>query len=254
MPKTEIHGNASIDPSARIGEGCRIGPFAVIEPDTVLGQGCRISAHAVIKRYSTLGSNNQVMEGAVIGGLPQDFKFEDQESYVRIGDRNTFREHVTINRSTTHRGSTIIGNECFFMAYAHVAHECGLGNQVVMANAVQLAGHVSIQDSAFLSGGVVIHQFCRIGRLAMVGGNSKVVKDVPPFCLADGVPARLRDLNLVGLRRVGTLARTLEDLKSAYRILCSQAPKDERLARLDELACPEAQQIADFIRQSQRSY
>ena len=254
MPETEIHANACVAATARIGAGCRVGPFAVIEPETVLGEGCRVAPHAVIKRYSILGRDNRVLEGVVIGGVPQDFKFQEHRSFVRIGDGNTFREYVTINRSTAKEGSTIIGNQCFLMAYAHVAHECELGDHVVMANAVQLAGHVSIQDCAFLSGGVVVHQFCRLGKQAMIGGNSKVVKDVPPFCLADGVPARLRGLNLVALRRAGTLPETLEDLKSAYRILCSRIPRDERLAELDKLACPEAGEIAKFIRHSQRSY
>jgi len=254
MPKTEIHPSACVDATARIGAGCRVGPFAVIEPDTVLGEGCQVSPHAVIKRYSILGRNNRVLEGVVIGGVPQDFKYLEHRSFVKIGDGNTFREYVTINRSTTEDGSTIIGNKCFLMAYAHVAHECELGNHVVMANAVQLAGHVCIQDSAFLSGGVVVHQFCRIGKQSMIGGNSKVVKDVPPFLLADGVPARLRGLNLVGLRRAGTPRETLESLKQAYRILCSKVPQVERRASLNALVCPEAQQMADFIRHSQRSY
>jgi len=254
MGKPEIHPTACVDPGAEIGESCRIGPFAVVEEGTRIGRGTQIAAHATIKRFSKLGKDNLVCEGAVIGGLPQDFKFQNCESYVKIGDRNVLRECVTVNRSTAPGASTLIGNDCFLMAYSHVAHECELGDRVVMANAVQLAGHVTIGNRAFLSGGVVVHQFSRIGELAMVGGNAKVEKDVPPYCLVDGIPARLRGLNLVGLRRSGIVRETLQDLKLAYRLLISHESLEARLSQLAELRSDEAQRVATFVRNSQRGY
>lgn len=254
MSGADVHPTAWISSEAQIEDGCRIGPFAVVEPEAQIGPGCEIGAHAVIKRFSILGKENRVAEGAVIGGLPQDLKYQDCRSYVRIGEGNVFREHVTVNRSTREGAATRIGDRCFLMAYSHVAHECELGNAVVMANNVALAGHTSVADNAFISGGVVIHQFCRVGRLAMVGGNSKVEKDVPPFFLADGVPARLRGLNLVGLRRAGFRSEVLRELKTAYRILASRGSKSERLAQLALLDTPLARELAEFVESSQRGY
>ncbi|HKP84643.1 MAG TPA: acyl-ACP--UDP-N-acetylglucosamine O-acyltransferase, partial [Blastocatellia bacterium] len=198
-----IHPTAIVSEGARLGEDVRVGPYAVIEQDTSIGEGSEIRAHATIKRYATLDRFNVVHEGAVIGGEAQDLSFVECESYLRTGARCSIREGVTIHRGTEPGSTTVIGSECYLMAYAHVAHNCRLGNRVILANNVALAGHVEIDDQAFLSGGVVAHQFCRIGRLAMIGGNSKIVQDCLPFVITDGVPGRASGLNVVGLRRAG---------------------------------------------------
>ncbi|HET7746028.1 MAG TPA: acyl-ACP--UDP-N-acetylglucosamine O-acyltransferase, partial [Vicinamibacteria bacterium] len=223
-----VHPTALVDPSARLAAGVRIGPFAVVEADTVLGARTEIRAHAVVKRFTSLGEDNVVHEGAVLGGEPQDVHFQGADSFVRIGHRNRIREGVTVHRATTPDGATVIGSDCFLMACAHVAHDCHLADRVIMANNTALAGHVHIGERAFLSGGVVVHQFCRIGRLAMVGGNAKVVQDCLPFVITDGLPARARGLNVVGLRRAGVPATRVRLLKEAFRLLArGAASRDE---------------------------
>ena len=169
-----------------------IGPLAVVEDDTTIGDGCEIRAHAVVKRFTTLGAHNRVHEGAVLGGEPQDVSFAGQETRLVIGDRNLIREGVTIHRSTRPGGATVVGSDCFLMAYVHVAHDNRVGDRAILANNVMLAGHVEIGERAFMGGGSGVHQFCRVGRLAMVGGNAKVVQDCLPFVITDGHPARAR--------------------------------------------------------------
>lgn len=255
MSAVEIHPTALVDPSCRIGEGTRVGPFAVIEAGVSVGGNCRIYAHAVIRTGTRLGEGNQVHEHAVLGGPPQDLKHRGGESGVRIGDRNVFREGVTVNRSTAEGAETVIGDDCYLMTQSHVAHECVLEDRVILANNVALAGHVSLGERVFLSGGVVVHQFSKVGRLAMVGGNGKVTQDVLPFSLADGVPARTRGLNLVGLRRAGFTPDQTRELKQAFRIL--QSPGVLLKDRLDELAAlgsPLADQLREFIAGSQRGF
>jgi UDP-N-acetylglucosamine acyltransferase len=185
-----------------------------------------------VKRYSRLGARNVVYETAVVGGEPQDLGFQEAVTSLLIGDGNRIREGVTIHRSSKPGGETTLGSECFLMACAHVAHDCRLGDRVVLANNVALAGHVTIGERAFLSGGVVVHQFCRVGRLAMIGGNSKIVQDCLPFVITDGVPARACGLNVVGLRRAGFGAAALRTLKQAYRLLLRESLSQEQaLAR-----------------------
>ncbi len=181
-----------------------IHPTAVIEDGAVIGEGCSIGAYAVIKRYTRMGARNQVAEHAVIGGEPQDVKFKaDTVSGVEIGDDNIFREGVTIHRGSRPDALTRVGSGCMLMVGAHVGHDCSVGNQVVLVNNAALAGEVTVGDRAFISAGVGVHQFCRVGRNAMIGGLAKVVQDALPFCITDGNPARARGLNLVGLRRAG---------------------------------------------------
>lgn len=255
MADIEIHPTAAVDPESRIGPGTRIGPFAVVESGVRVGRDCRILAHAVIKRGCRLGDGNQVHEHAVLGGAPQDLKFAGAVSGVSIGDRNVFREGVTVNRCTGEGGQTVIGNDCFLMTHSHVAHECVLGDGVILANGVALAGHVRLEDRVFLSGNVVVHQFSSIGRLAMVGGNGKVTQDVLPFCLADGVPARTRSLNLVGLRRAGFGVQEVRELKRAFRILAQPGRLlQEKLVELAEIESPTVAHLLDFIRKSQRGF
>lgn len=250
-----IHPTAIISDGAQLGADVRVGPYAVIEPHTVIGDGSEIRAHAVIKRFTTLGESNLVHEGAIIGGEAQDLSFTDCESFVRTGARCIIREGVTIHRGTQADSATVIGADCYLMAYAHVAHNCRLGDHVILANHVALAGHVEIAERAFLSGGVVVHQFCRIGRLAMIGGNAKLVQDCLPFVITDGVPGRARGLNTVGLRRAGLQSSDVQPLKAAYRVLLRAGlALDAALARLTEMRAPLVDELVEFARGSARGF
>jgi len=250
-----IHPTAVVSPGAQLGLEVAVGPFAVIEDGVSVGDGCEIRAHAVLRSGTRLGSANRVHEGAVLGGEPQDLSFQGGDSGVLVGERNTIREGVTIHRSTKPGGATVIGSDCFLMAYAHIAHDNRLGDRVIVANNVLLAGHVEVGDRAFLSGAVGVHQFCRIGRLAMLGGCAKVVQDCLPFVISDGNPARARGLNVVGLRRNGLAAAQLRTLKEAYRLLVrSGLPRDEALARMGALADPLVDELVAFVRSSKRGF
>jgi len=250
-----VHHTAIVGPGAHFGPRVTIGPYAIVEGDTEIGEGTEIRAHAVVKRYTHLGPANVVHEGAVVGGEPQDLGFAPAATGLVIGEGNRIREHVTIHRSSKPGGSTRVGSHCFLMACSHVAHDCRLGDHVILANNVALAGHVTIGDRAFLSGGVVVHQFCRIGRLAMIGGNTKVVQDCLPFVITDGVPARARGLNVVGLRRAGMGAAQVRALKEGYRLLLrSSLPLAEALGRMAALQDPLVNEIAAFAGESQRGF
>lgn len=249
-----IHPTAVVDPGARLGEGVSVGPYAVIEADTQVGDGCTIAAHAVIKRHTRLGRDNQVAEHAVLGGEPQDFKFKPCASFVEIGDGNRFREGVTVHRSNHEGGVTRIGNECFLMAMSHVAHDCVLGNQVILANGALLGGHVEIGARAFISGAVTLHQFCRVGRMAMVAASTRVSQDCLPFTITDGNPGRARALNLVGLRRAGMPAADIAALRRAFHALRSSRGLAATLAEMEAEASAAAQELAAFIRASRRGF
>ena len=250
-----VHPSAVVSPQARIGRDVVIGPLAVIEEGASVGDGCEIRAHAVLKRFTTLGAANRVHEGAVLGGEPQDVSFAGQETALLIGDRNVIREGVTIHRSTRLGGATLVGSDCFLMAYVHVAHDNRIGDRAILANNVMLAGHVEIGERAFLGGGAGVHQFCRVGRLAMVGGNAKVVQDCLPFVITDGHPARARGLNVVGLRRAGMTAEQIRTLHEAYRLLLRSGLRLEpALERLAALADPLADEWIGFVRSSKRGF
>lgn len=251
-----------IDPAARIAEGARlgegneIGPYAVIEEGTSIGDGNRILAGAVIKAGTRLGNRNVVHEHAVLGGDPQDLKFDPrQQTTLVVGDENVFREQVTVNRGSRPGGGTVLGNGNFLMATAHVGHDCHIGDRSVVVTSAGLGGHVHVEDRAFVSGGVMVHQFVRIGTLAMIGGNAKVTQDCLPYMITDGVPARVRGLNLVGLKRAGADAAALAELKQAYRILFRRGLRLEQiLEALDALQGPHARHLAGFVRGSQRGF
>lgn len=250
-----IHSSAFVAADAKLGAGVRIGPCAVIEEDVALGEGCEIAAHAVIKRHTRMGARNRVAEHAVIGGDPQDLKFRAGcLSHTEIGDDNVFREGATVHRGSREGSRTGIGNGCTLMAYAHVAHDCVVGNQVVMANNVCLSGEVAVHDGAFLSGLVGVHQFCRIGRLAMIGGLTKLVQDALPFCITDGNPGRAHGLNLTGLRRGGFSREEIAALKEAYRLLHSRMPLAQALAGMKALGSPTVGELAGFIADSKRGF
>ena len=231
-----LHPTAIVDKEARLAESVTIGPYAVVEADVELGEGTAVGAHAVLKTGLRLGKNVTVSEGAVLGGRPQDLKFSGARSYAVVEDGATIREFATIHRSAQEDGVTRVGRHCFIMSYGHVAHDCDIGEDVVLASFTALAGHIRIGPKAFVSGGAVIHQFTRIGELAMVGGGSKVNLDVPPFVTVDGVPARVIGLNTVGMRRAGVAAEEVKTLKLAFRALFREKrPLEQALSRLDDL-------------------
>lgn len=251
----KIHPTAIIHDGAQLGADVTVGPYAIIESETTIGAGTEIRAHACVKRFTTLGRDNVIYEGAIIGGEPQDLSFTGCESRVRIGDRCAIREGVTIHRGTQPGSATVIGSDCYLMAYAHVAHNCQLGDRVILANNVALAGHLEISDRVFISGGVVVHQFCRLGRLAMIGGNAKIVQDCLPFVTTDGVPGRACGLNVVGLRRAGFTASDLRALKEAYRLLLRAGlPLDEALQQLGQMHDANVNELIEFVRGSKRGF
>src|SRR5262249_18082954 len=251
----KIHPTAIVSPLAKVGTDVEIGPYAVIEDDTEIGDRCEIRSHAVIKRFTTLGQSNIVYEGAVLGGEPQDIAFIECTTYLRIGGNNRIREGVTIHRGSQPNSETLVGSHCFLMAHSHIAHNCRLRDRVIVANNVALAGYVEIQDEAFISGGVVVHQFTRIGCLAMIGGNAKIVQDCLPFVISDGAPGRAHGLNIVGLRRAGLKPYEIRILKEAYRLLLrSGLSLEEGLAGLQRIDDPLVTQLIDFVRSSKRGF
>jgi UDP-N-acetylglucosamine acyltransferase len=250
-----IHPTAVIAADARLGAKIRIGPFAVIEEDVVIGNDCEIAAHAVIKHHTRIGARNRIAEHAVIGGDPQDFKFKaDCLSYTEIGDDNWLREGVTVHRGSRQDSVTRLGNGCFLMAYVHVAHDCVVGNNVVMANNSGISGECVVHDKAFISGNVSVHQYCRIGRNAMIGLSTKLVQDALPFCITDGNPGRARGLNLVGLKRNNFGRADLGALKDAYRLLYQRVPLAEAMVRMRTMDRPAVMELADFIESSKRGF
>lgn len=254
MPAADIHPTAIVDPCAELGAGVRVGPYVVIEGDTVVGEGTTIAAHAVIKRYTRIGRANRIYEHAVIGGEPQDYKFSECCSYVVTGDETLIREGVTIHRGSTPEAVTRVGNQCFLMANCHVAHDCTIGDRVVIANGTLLGGVVSIEERAFVSGAVTIHQFCRVGRLALLAASARVNQDCLPFVITDGVPGRARALNLVGLKRAGMAASEISALKDAFHALRTTRTLDETLSALSASGSPAVDELAAFIRSSKRGF
>lgn len=210
---------AFVAPGAQLGEGVEIGPYAVIGSDVVIGDNTVISSHAVIEGWTTIGSDCHIGVGAVIGGNPQDVKYNGERSFVHVGNRNVFREYVTIHRATGLEKATSIGSDNMIMAYGHVGHNCTIGSGVMMANMVNLGGHVQVGDRVVIGGLSGVHQFVRIGTMAMVGGASRVVQDILPYTLVDGRPTRVYGLNSIGLRRNGVTSETRRELKRAYRLV-----------------------------------
>ncbi|MGH7718019.1 MAG: acyl-ACP--UDP-N-acetylglucosamine O-acyltransferase [Gemmatimonadaceae bacterium] len=252
---TRIHPTAVIAPDAQIGANVEIGPYAVIGEDCVLGDGCALGARVTLERHVRLGSNVRVGVGSVLGSDPQDLKYRGEATTVEIGDGSVLREMVTVNRGTAHSMRTIVGRNCFLMSYSHVAHDCHLGDGVMMANAVQLSGHVTIEDRVIISGMSGVHQFVRVGAFAFVGGLSKVVKDVPPYLKAVGNPAKLYGLNSVGLQRNNFDPDVLRELKRAYRLFFrSELNLSQALerARTELVDYPEVRRFLEFVDNSQR--
>ncbi|MBI3736493.1 acyl-ACP--UDP-N-acetylglucosamine O-acyltransferase, partial [Candidatus Sumerlaeota bacterium] len=219
MSSSSVHPTAIIDPKAEIDPTAEIGPFAVIEAGVKIGAGTTVGPYTHIQGLTTIGEKNQICTGCTIGHPPQHTAYKGAPTHVTIGHGNIFREYVSINRAYEEGHHTTIGDGCFFMGFSHVGHDCAIGNQVIVANGALLAGHVSVGNRAFISGNVVIHQFCRIGRLVMVGGGSGVGQDVPPFMIAEGRPAFIRSLNTVGLSRAGFDGPARLELKRVYKAL-----------------------------------
>lgn len=257
--KTLIHPTAVIHPGADLHPSVQVGPYAVIGEHVKVGSDTIIGAHVVLDGSTEIGVGNHIFPGAAIGLEPQDLKYKGAVSYVKIGDNNRIREYVTINRATGAGEATLIGNNNLLMAYAHVAHNCVIGDSVVIANAVAMAGHVHIESRATIGGVLGIHQFVHIGKLAMVGGMSRIDRDVPPYMLVEGSPARVRSLNLIGLKRAGISelddGKVFQTLKKAFRTLYrSGLTLNQALEKLDLLQDNEhLQHLRQFLQLSQIS-
>ncbi len=257
MQKLDIHKTAIIDERAKLGEGVSVGPYSVIGPDVVVGASTQIGSHCVLTGHTTIGSDCRIFTGAVIGSTPQDLKhLPDDVVYLEIGHHNIIREYVTMNPGTLKGGGkTIIGNHNLFMAYTHVAHDCVVGNYCILANNASLAGHVTLEDNVVMGGLSGVHQFCRVGRLAMIGGMTKIVQDVPPFSMVDGNPAAVKYINTVGLERAKVSEASIQALKKAFKILflsklSRQTAMDLVTKEIDH--CPELEHLIFFVKTSKR--
>ncbi len=216
----EIHPTAIVDPGAALGPGVTVGPYSIIDGHVSIGADTQVGPHVVIRPYTTIGKRCRIFQFAVVGEIPQDLKFSGEETKLVIGDDNVIREFATLHRGTAGGGGlTQVGDGNLLMAYTHVAHDCRLGNHIIMSNAATLAGHITVDDYAILGGLCAIHQFCRIGAHAFIGGASAVARDVPPFCMAVGNRAKIVGLNLVGLKRHGFTLAALDNLKTAFDVL-----------------------------------
>ena len=250
-----IHPTAIVHENARIDSDTVIGPRSIIGPDVAVGRGCSIGAGVVIDGHTTIGENNQFFTGAVVGSRPQDLKYSGGKSRLIIGNNNTIREYATINTSTSEENATRIGNDNLLMAYVHVAHECSIGDGVIMANNATLAGHVTVEDRAILGGLAAVHQFVRVGTMAIIGGCSKVIKDVLPYSMVDGHPAKWQGVNFVGLKRSGVPEEVRTNIKKASKIICrSNLNTSQALERLraEFDSCAGIDHLIEFIEGSSR--
>jgi UDP-N-acetylglucosamine acyltransferase len=253
-PSAYIAPTARVNPSARIGAQSRVDEYCVIESDVELGVGCMLEPYVYVKRWTTMGDYNQISSGTVLGTDPLDKAFGGERSYLRIGSNNKIREHFTISRGTQPESETRIGNRNYIMTSGHIAHNCTLWDDIVVASCALVAGHVEIESQAFLSGGVVVHQHSRIGRLAMVGGNTRVNSDLPPYLLYSDFNVAAKGLNLVGLRRAAFTRDEISALKKAFSLLYrSGLQRREALDRiLLEAPSEHTRHLVDFIERSKR--
>jgi len=255
MSEAEIHPTAIVDAQAEIGAGTKIGPYCIVQAGVVLGRDCWLQHHITLCGPMTVGARNKFYSYCSIGQQTQDLKYEGEPTYLEIGDENVFREFVTVNRSTTSAGKTCIGNGGNFLAYSHIAHDCAVGDAVIFSNNGTLAGHVQIGDHAIMGGLTAVHQFCRLGRLAITGGCSKIVQDVPPFMIADGNPAKVRGVNLIGMERNGFSPESIKSIKEAFRLIYRSKYNTRQALeaiRRELPATAEITQIVEFIEQSER--
>ncbi|HET8712695.1 MAG TPA: acyl-ACP--UDP-N-acetylglucosamine O-acyltransferase [Gemmatimonadales bacterium] len=250
-----IHRTALVDPTAELGADVSVGPYCVIGPKVTVGDRCTIAGHTVIERNTRVAENVKIGYGTIIGNDPQDLKYKGEETWVEIGGGTIIREYCTINRGSTATGKTTVGERCFLMTYVHIAHDCVVGNDVIIANSVQMAGHVTVFDRAIISGLVPIHQFVRIGTYSFVGGGSRVNQDVPPYTKAAGNPVHLYGLNSVGLQRAGFAPDVKLALKRAYRLVFNSdltVSQGVARARVELPSVPEVETFLQFIEASQR--
>lgn len=250
-----IHPSAIIDAGAELDTDVEVGPYTVIGPKVRIGRGSRIGPHVVLRGPTRIGEDSRIYQFASVGEDPQDKKYGGEESFLELGDRNVVREFVTLHRGTGQdRGLTSIGNDNLFMAYVHVAHDCRIGDNVIMANAASLAGHVEVQDWAILGGFTIVHQFCRVGAHSFSAMGGVVTKDIPPFVIIGGHPAEPRGINQEGLRRRSFDAHRIQQIKNGYRLLYMSGRKlEEALAEMRALGCPDVDLMADFVASSARS-
>jgi len=253
-PSASVASTARVHPQATVGPRVKIGEFAIVEEDVVIGAHCRLEPYVYVKRWTTLGERNEISAGTVLGTDPLDKNFTGERSYLRVGAGNIIREHYTISRGTQPESVTEIGDGNFIMTSGHIAHNCRIGNHTVIASCALVAGHVDVEDQAFISGGVVIHQYSKIGRLAMIGGNSRVNLDVPPFFLYTDFNVRPNGVNIVGLKRAGLSSAEIAALKAAYKILYrSKLKLKDALARIAaELNTEHTRHLVKFIQSSER--
>jgi UDP-N-acetylglucosamine acyltransferase len=256
--EAEVHRSAVVEPGAKLGKGVRIGPHCVVGSSASIGEGTILLNHVTVIGNTSIGKNNKIYQNAVIGTWPQDISFSPVsggDTRVVIGDNNVIREFVTIHRGT-HKADRVtrIGDDNFFMAYSHIAHDCEIGSRVIIANGVQLGGHVKLEDSANVGGLAALHHFVTVGRLAFVGGLSRIVRDVPPFMTVEGNPSKMRCVNVVGVSRAGFDVQTINILKEAYRVLYrSQLPLGDAIARLEKTnTAREIEELVAFLRNSAR--
>jgi len=255
MSELDIHPTAIIDTAAEIAEGVRIGPHCVIRGKVTIGEGSELLNHVTIEGPTEIGQGNIFHTGAVIGGRTQDLKYDGEPTYLKIGDHNTFREYVTVNRATIKGESTVIGSHGNFLAYSHIAHDCIVGDHVIFSNNGTLAGHVTMGDYAILGGLTAVHQFCRIGDHAITGGCSKIVQDVPPYMIADGNPAKVRSVNIEGLRRRGFDDESVRAVKKAYKKLYRKDLNNtDALESLKEMSDPSGVvgKLIEFVSTTER--
>jgi len=252
---TQIHPTAIVDPDAHLGNDVVVGPYSIIGPGVVLGDSCWLQHHVTLCGPARIGKGNRFYAYASIGQQTQDLKYQGEPTWLEMGDHNTFREFTTVHRATSPGDATRIGSRGNFLAYAHIAHDCIVGDDVIFSNNGTLAGHVQVGDHAIIGGLTAIHQFCRIGRFAILGGCTKIVQDVPPFMIADGNPAEIRGINKVGMERNGFSAETMREIKEAYRILyrseCN-VKQGAELIREKLQPLPEILQLLDFLASTER--
>lgn len=250
-----IHPTAIIDKQVELEEGVSVGPYTIIRGKVVIGQDTKIASNVLIDDGTIIGKNCSIHHGAVLGTPPQDLKFSGERTILRLGNNNVIREYVCVNRGTKHRGETTLGNNCFLMMYSHIAHDCIVGDNVIMANSVNLGGHVEIEDYAILGGIVPVHQFVHIGRHSIVGGGFRAMQDVCPYALAGGYPLRIVGVNKIGLKRRGFPQKTIDILAKAFKILFhSKFNTSQAIEKIksDLEPIPEIKHILDFIARSER--
>lgn len=254
---TFLDPRAAVNPKALLGDNVSVGPFSVVEAGAVLGDGTSVAANAFIATGARIGRECRIHHGAVIGHAPQDLKYAGEPTTCELGDRNVVREYATLHRGTGEGGRTIIGDDNFLMAYSHIAHDCVLGNKIIMANAASLAGHTDVEDYVIIGGLTPVHQFTRLGQHSMIGGGLRVGKDVPPYILAGGEPLTFEGLNSVGLRRRGFTRETIDALDRTYELVYrARLNVSQAVAAIEAdpslFGLPEVRVVLDFIRKSKR--